>query len=875
MSTPQPDCRNACTEPLRYPIRPWNRPGLPRISYRIGAYGEMREALLRNLNKTQVLSGWTHQAPDDPGIALLEGASILGDILTLYQDVYANEAYLPTATWRESIADLVRLLGYRLAPGLGGAGDFAFEVSGDEPVTIPKGFPLTAQVTGLDGTADFETAVPLVAYPWLSRFRLFRPLSTPNISQATAELRIFSPENVELVPGDKLLVGLRHPSSNPNRLVGAEVVIVDSVREQHGTKLYRIRGRLTRPGSVFELAGFKLGRSFRHFAHTAPGTKVVVTSGTASQQSVSHMRLLTATTTTDVDPSIGPLEVPLEGKVDDLALGTPLICRSVMRRDVSGVIHYSPVQLAPFRGIAAVRQGAYTWGAITGPATVVVLDQNLQTVTDPSVDTWNPNVLTYDRIDIREAEFFETRSPLLALRAAPAEQSASTGHNLYFFGTDSEVQALQNRSLLLTPLGEAPEAATVQSVQTLATSVADRPLLRRVTLDALADYADYSNDDPTTLVYGNLARATQGKSERATPLGNGDSRQTFQTFKLPKAPLTYLSDPAESPPEVPELEIYVSDRLWKRVPTLFGHGPKEEIYIVREDAENTSWAQFGDGITGSVLPSGIANVVAVGRSGQGAYGPLKPDTRVQPSGRAARLDRVELPGEISGGTQPEDGENARRAAPGKVQSLGRVVAIRDFETEALAIAGVTLAGAAWALVDNVAAVVLTVLMDTGRDAEIAQVRQAMATANRCRGPQRFPVVVIAGTRRYVYVAATVAIDATYKPALVEAAIQEALGVAGATAVDGTHGLFTATRRDFGEREYSTRIEGAIQRVGGVLWAEVTELGSLGPASGPATLAYPTAPSLAPVVACESNEVLALHAAHLQLMVTVPAAAECC
>ncbi len=870
----QPDCRNACAEPLRFPARPWNRPGLPRISYRIGAYGEIREALLRNLNKTAVLSGWTHQTPDDPGIALLEGASILGDILTLYQDVYANEAYLPTATWRESVADLVRLLGYRLAPGLGGRGDFAFEVSGEAPVTIPKGFPLTAQVTGLDGTADFETAVPLVAYPWLSRFRLFRPLATPNVSQSTTELRIYSPENVELVPGDRLLVGLRHPAASPNRLVGTEVVIIDSVREQHGMKLYRIRGRLTRPGSVFELAAFKLGRSFRHFGHTTPGTKVVVTSGTASQQSVSRMRLLTTTTTTDVDPSIGALEVPLEGRVDDLALGTPLICRSVMRRDVSGTIHYSPVQLAPFRRIAAVRQGAYTWGAVTGPATVVVLDQNLQTVTDPSVDTWNPNVLTYDRIDIREAEFFETRSPLLTLRAAPAEQSAPTGHDLYFFGTDAEVQTLQNRSLLLTrPVGD-PEAATVQSIQTLSASVAERPLLRRVTLDALVDHADYSNDDPTTVVFGNLARATQGKSERATPLGNGDSRQTFQTFKLPKAPLTYLSDPAESPPEVPELEIYVSDRLWKRVPTLFGHGPKEEIYIVREDAENTSWAQFGDGITGAVLPSGIANVVAIVRSGQGAYGALKPDTKAQPGGRAPRLEFVELPGEISGGTQPESGENARRAAPGKVQSLGRLVAIRDFELEALAIAGVTLAGAAWAVLDNVAAVVLTVLMETGRDAEIAQVRQAMATANRCRGPQRFPVVVVPGTRRYVYAAATVAVDPTFKPPLVEAAIQEALGVAGAAGVDGTRGLFTATRRTFGEREYSTRIEGAIQNVDGVLWSEVTELGSLGPASDPATLSFPAVPSLSPVVACEANEVLALYAAHLQLTVTVPAAEEC-
>src|SRR5215510_2599165 len=124
----KPDCRNDCIEPLRFPKRPSNRPGLSRIGYRIGTYSDFLEALVRNLNKDPTLIGWTHRGADDPGIALLEGASILGDILTFYQELYANEAYLRTAQWRESIADLVRLLGYRLSPGLGGKGTFAFEV---------------------------------------------------------------------------------------------------------------------------------------------------------------------------------------------------------------------------------------------------------------------------------------------------------------------------------------------------------------------------------------------------------------------------------------------------------------------------------------------------------------------------------------------------------------------------------------------------------------------------------------------------------------------------------------------------------------------------------------------------------------------------
>ena len=100
------DCKNDCTTPLRFPRRPGtltpashaddcpcctadttrvsndNRPGLSRFNYRIGTYGSIREFLFSRIDSTADLQTWTHRAPDDPAVALLEGASILGDILT-------------------------------------------------------------------------------------------------------------------------------------------------------------------------------------------------------------------------------------------------------------------------------------------------------------------------------------------------------------------------------------------------------------------------------------------------------------------------------------------------------------------------------------------------------------------------------------------------------------------------------------------------------------------------------------------------------------------------------------------------------------------------------------------------------------------------
>ena len=92
-----------------------------------------------------------------------------------------------------------------------------------------------------------------------------------------------------------------------------------------------------------------------------------------------------------------------------------------------------------------------------------------------------------------------------------------------------------------------------------------------------------------------------------------------------------------------------------------------------------------DGKTGARLTNGVNNVSVIFRLGSGAYGPLKADTKVQASAKIKNLDKIGMPMVVSGGSTPEDGENARNAAPGRVQSLGRIVSLKDFESEAAAI----------------------------------------------------------------------------------------------------------------------------------------------------------------------------------------------
>ena len=89
-------------------------PGLSKFDYRLGTYATFREAFLKLLNSQEAfpLKRWTYRGSDDPAIAIMEGASILCDILAFYQNLYANEAYLRTAQQRNSLKKLMQLTAY-------------------------------------------------------------------------------------------------------------------------------------------------------------------------------------------------------------------------------------------------------------------------------------------------------------------------------------------------------------------------------------------------------------------------------------------------------------------------------------------------------------------------------------------------------------------------------------------------------------------------------------------------------------------------------------------------------------------------------------------------------------------------------------------
>lgn len=128
-------------EPLT-PLPTANRPGLERLSYRVGTHAIFLETMKARLSSSNpALEKLKTRDSSDPAIALLDAWALVADVLTFYQERIANEGYLRTATERRSVLELGRLVGYTLRPGVSATvyPAFMMEPGYNKGGEIPKG----------------------------------------------------------------------------------------------------------------------------------------------------------------------------------------------------------------------------------------------------------------------------------------------------------------------------------------------------------------------------------------------------------------------------------------------------------------------------------------------------------------------------------------------------------------------------------------------------------------------------------------------------------------------------------------------------------------------------------------------------------------
>jgi hypothetical protein len=823
------NCSHDCAQPPLFPRAIENRPGLERIDYRIGSYADLRGHLLAAINTPLALTAWTHREPDDPAIALLESAAIVGDVLTFYQELYANEAFLRTAGWRESVADLVRLTGYRLAPGLGGEAVFAVLAKGERPVVVPRGLGIKAQLATDPKPAEFETTAETTAIPELSHFHLVHPAATPLMTTGQSVFAVPAADmaalGIELRKGDRLML-----VANPSLTISPrQIVVVDEVRSRFEHTEIAIEGAW-RGGTVAgPVSAYKLKRSFRHFGHNAPTVEHVIQNGASVSQVVSFSLPVARPSNVLVMLIAGQYHwrpdlnwLGLDRQVDDLAIDGTVLVTLQLSTDTAGL----GAEHLVARRLRGSRKATAKWGPMEGPTTAIELDQPIAAnppLTPPpsggGLVIWFGEYLYSD---VRTVEIHEVEGMMFSLTAARTPAAAFDPARLACYGTQDAYTALHGRRLAFVRDGTVETA--VATIDGPAAALSGERL-RPVTLNPpLATFgaADFPWDDPPVEVYGNLVEAAQGKTEDEVPLGDGDARQAFQSFPLPKAPLTYLLDPERDPRYRPELEVRVGGVLWQAVDTLFGHVSDARVYVVREDAEGKSCVQFGDGRSGARLPTGKGNVTAVYRTGSGATGPAKPDAKPQAGRRIDGLDALAMPGPAAGGAPPEAEENARAAAPARMQSLGRVVSLADYEAEALMLPGVLKANATWSAIDAAPVIRIVVLTESNAPADAQAAAQALRSVAAARGPARYPLVVVIGQRLPVTLTLQAGFDPLLREEDVRHGILEALGAGGeeGNGVDSGRGLFSWQRRRFGQGVHASQIVAAAQNAEGVHWVRL-------------------------------------------------------
>jgi uncharacterized phage protein gp47/JayE len=99
----------------------------------------------------QIMPDWNTSSEGDMGVMLLELFAYVTDILSLYTDRVAQEAYLPTATQRLSLLNIADLLGYVPSNGTPSAGTVTFQ-------TVNPGNAVILDV-GTQVSTNFSSAI--------------------------------------------------------------------------------------------------------------------------------------------------------------------------------------------------------------------------------------------------------------------------------------------------------------------------------------------------------------------------------------------------------------------------------------------------------------------------------------------------------------------------------------------------------------------------------------------------------------------------------------------------------------------------------------------------------------------------------------------
>lgn len=108
---------------------------IPQVDYTSRDYTSIREDMVSLI--PEYAPTWTNRDPADFGMTILEAFAYMGDLLNYYIDRAANEAFISTASQRENVLQIAKLLGYIPTASTAATVTLTFQNSTASPITVP------------------------------------------------------------------------------------------------------------------------------------------------------------------------------------------------------------------------------------------------------------------------------------------------------------------------------------------------------------------------------------------------------------------------------------------------------------------------------------------------------------------------------------------------------------------------------------------------------------------------------------------------------------------------------------------------------------------------------------------------------------------
>ncbi len=644
----------------------WNRPGLSAVGYRLGTFTTFRHALRQRLRRqvvnvsgqpTRPLGEWTLDDPADFGVALLDLWCYLADVITFYQERTANEAFLRTAVFPDSVRRLTALLGYRPAPGSAAAAPLAFTLEPGKRLTLPAGLRVQSVPTQDEKPQKFETGALLAADAKLNRVRV-RPVPT--------SVPVFEVGNTSAPLGPDPPAGLA---------VGQALVLVGAgwVEQKQVTRLEADDGRTVLHWSpaVEQPNGSALYRWVRKcglFGGTLPAERPEYRQiAGAPAGRVAWQVTPTPASTFVVDAAVAAAE--LDGPNDAfrpglqvlVVDGTTVLVRTISTAELAVATILPPPTIPP---------------APTPPAPILTARVTRIHFT-PALGV---------AIDRRTATVYLLDTPAINLSNRVFGETVASGANAVFVPLPELPELLPGRTVILDDKHTKPHLATLTKTKKSGEDGVELTFTPPLTREL---------DGATAFALLNVTTATHGETVAGEVLGDGDPAQPFQAFAVAKSPVTHLFAAGADRGVASTLVLRVDGVQWAEVPGFVGRGPRDQVFVADRDEKGQTTVRGGDGRTAAAFPRGAGNVTATHRFGLGAAGNVPAGSLRTPLVRPAGVRGVSNPLAAVGGADAEAPERVRENAPNSVRTFGRVVSLRDFADAAREFPGVLKATATW------------------------------------------------------------------------------------------------------------------------------------------------------------------------------------